>query len=71
MIKVGFLLNFPLDYKGGINYFKNLFYAVNKFQIDKVELILFVPNDIKSEYLEMFNPYVKNIKEKINSMVFE
>jgi glycosyltransferase involved in cell wall biosynthesis len=65
MIKVGFLLNFPLDYKGGINYLKNLFYAVNKFHQDKVEIILFVSSDISSDYLDMFTPYATVVKTKI------
>jgi len=65
MIKVAFLLNFSLDYKGGINYLKNLFYATNKFCKDKVEIVLFVPSDISSEYIEMFSPYATIVKTKV------
>lgn len=65
MTKVAFLLNFPVEYKGGINYFKNLFFAVNKFYKNKVEITLFVPSDISIEYLEMFSPYVNVVKTKI------
>jgi glycosyltransferase involved in cell wall biosynthesis len=65
MIKVGFLLNFSLEYKGGINYLKNLFYATNKFCKDKVEIVLFVPCDISSEYIEMFSPYATIVKTKV------
>lgn len=65
MIKVGFLLNFPIDYKGGINYLKNLFYAVNKFQVNKVEITLFVSDDLEKEYIEIFSPYVKIVKTSI------
>jgi glycosyltransferase involved in cell wall biosynthesis len=65
MTKVAFLLNFPLEYKGGINYFKNLFYALHKFFSDEVEIILFVPNDISAEYVEMFSPYASVVKTKI------
>lgn len=65
MIKVGFLLNFPLDYKGGINYLKNLFYATHKFNKDNVEIILFVSTDIDSEYINMFSPYCKIVKTKL------
>lgn len=63
--KVGFLLNFPLDYKGGINYLKNLFYAVHNFQRDNIQITLFVSNDISAEYLEMFSPYVTIVRTKI------
>lgn len=65
MTKVGFLLNFPLEYKGGINYFKNLFYAVHKFCSDKVEIILFVPKGISKEYIEMFRPYATIVETTI------
>ncbi|MDP5200713.1 glycosyltransferase [Flavobacterium sp. DG2-3] len=65
MIKVGFLLNFPLEYKGGINYFKNLFYAVDKFCSDKVKVILFVPKGISKEYIEMFSPYARIVETTI------
>jgi glycosyltransferase involved in cell wall biosynthesis len=65
MIKVGFLLNFPLNYKGGINYFKNLFYAMHKFYPDKVEIVLFVSSDISTEYLDMFAPYATIVKTTI------
>jgi len=65
MIKVGFLLNFPIDYKGGINYLKNLFYAVHKFQGDKIEITLFVSNDISDEYLDLFSPYATIVKTAI------
>ncbi|MEZ0129525.1 glycosyltransferase [Flavobacterium sp. LBUM151] len=65
MIRVGFLLNFPLNYKGGINYLKNLFYATHKFHHDKVEIILFVSSDIDIEYLDMFTPYATIVKTPI------
>lgn len=65
MIKVAFLLNFPLDYKGGVNYLKNLFYATHKYNKDKVQIILFVSTDIDSEYISMFSPYCKIIKTKL------
>jgi glycosyltransferase involved in cell wall biosynthesis len=65
MIKVAFLLNFPLDYKGGINYLKNLFYATHKFHDNEVEIILFVSSDISIEYINMFSPYCKIIRTKL------
>ncbi len=65
MIKVGFLLNFPVEYKGGINYLKNLFYAVHKFHSSKMEIVLFVPNNLDNEYLSMFSDYSVIVKTKI------
>jgi len=58
MIRIGFLLNFPKEYKGGINYFKNLFYALSKVEKREFQIFLFLPDDIDKEYIEMFSPYV-------------
>lgn len=65
MIKVGFLLNFPLEYKGGINYLKNLFYAVNKFSRNEIIIVLFVDSKISKENLSFFSPYCRIIKTSI------
>jgi len=65
MIKVGFLLKFTEDYKGGINYFKNLFHALNQYHSDDIEIILFVPDNLKALYNELFSPYAKIISTKI------
>lgn len=65
MIKVGFLLNFPLEYKGGVNYFKNLFYATNKYYKHKIKITLFVPQNIDEEYINMFSPYAEVIRTRI------
>lgn len=65
MIRVGFLLNFPVEYKGGINYIKNLFYAVNKFYAEEIEIILFVAGDLDEEYISMFRDYATIVHTKI------
>ena len=65
MIRVGFLLKFTEDYKGGINYFKNLFYALNKHHSDDIEIILFVPDNLTTLYNELFSPYSKIVSTKI------
>ncbi|MFN0290509.1 glycosyltransferase family 4 protein [Pedobacter helvus] len=65
MIRVGFLLNFPVEYKGGINYLKNLFYAVHKFHSEEIKIVLFVPDDLEQEYILMFCDYAEIIKTKI------
>jgi glycosyltransferase involved in cell wall biosynthesis len=62
---IGFLLNFPVEYKGGINYFKNLFYAIHKYHSEEVQIILFVPSDLANEYVDSFSPYTKLVKTKI------
>ena len=65
MIKIGFLLNFTVEYKGGINYLKNLFYALKKYHSEDVEVILFVPYNIDVSYEELFSPYATIIRTKI------
>ena len=65
MIKVGFLLNIPFEYKGGVNYLKNLFYALNKFSSNDLEVILFVPANISIDNEEIFKLNCKLVKTKI------
>jgi glycosyltransferase involved in cell wall biosynthesis len=65
MIKVGFLLNFTVEYKGGINYFKNLFFALNSYHSNDVEIILFVPKNLDASYENLFSPYAKVVRTKI------
>ncbi|NQX55241.1 glycosyltransferase family 4 protein [Pedobacter panaciterrae] len=65
MIRVGFLLNFPISYKGGINYFKNLFYALNKFHSNDVKIILFVSSGLEDEYVALFEQYAEIVKTKV------
>jgi glycosyltransferase involved in cell wall biosynthesis len=55
MIRVGFLLNFPVEYKGGINYFKNLFTAIQACGDNDIEIVLFVKSDIEEEYSKLFS----------------
>lgn len=65
MIKVGVLLNFPVSYKGGINYLKNLFFAISEFYSDKVTILLFVPEGLDKEYLDIFSPYCSIVETSI------
>lgn len=65
MTRVGFLLKFTEDYKGGINYFKNLFYALKKYHSENIEIVLFVPEDLKQLYTELFSSYATIITTQI------
>src|SRR5690349_4013139 len=65
MIRIAFLLNFPLAYKGGINYIKNLLYAIDKINDENFKTILFVPKDIPLEYITLFSPYAQIISTSI------
>jgi glycosyltransferase involved in cell wall biosynthesis len=65
MINVGFMLNFPIEYKGGINYLKNLFYAIQQCKDTEVRVVLFVPDNMDDEYVTIFSPHAKIIRTKI------
>ena len=65
MTRVGFLLNFPKEYKGGINYLKNLFYALTQDQKKELDIYLFVSSDIEKEYIDLFLPYVTIVKTNL------
>jgi hypothetical protein len=65
MIKVAFFLDFPLSYNGGVNYFKNVFFALNSFYKDKLEIILFVPSNIEDKDLSPFKHSSKIIKTNV------
>ena len=62
MIKVAILFTMPKEYKGGINYLQNLYFAVRKANKGDVEMILVVPTDLPPEYIDMFRPYCTVIK---------
>ena len=61
MMRVGFMINLSKSWMGGVNYYKNLFYALNKYHRDKLELYIFVPNSIDKELLEIMAPYITKI----------
>ena len=65
MIRVGFLLNFPVEYKGGINYFKNLFFAINKYYSSRVQIVLFIPPSLPEEIVSIFEPFALIVKTNI------
>lgn len=65
MIKIAFLLNFTKEYKGGINYIKNLLYACSVERQENIKFYIFVPSDIEKEYIDSFSPYAEIVKTDI------
>jgi glycosyltransferase involved in cell wall biosynthesis len=61
MIRVAFLLNFSKEYKGGINYIKNLLYTNSITKFPDIEFYVIAPSDIEQEYIDMFSPLAKII----------
>lgn len=65
MVRVAFLLNYPTHYKGAINYFRNLFFAIDKNLKHEVKIFLFVPDNLSQEYIDIFSPFAQIIKTNI------
>jgi glycosyltransferase involved in cell wall biosynthesis len=61
MIRVGFLLSLSKEWMGGVNYYKNLFYALKEYVSDEIEIVIFVPTNIDNELLEKIKPYVAEV----------
>ena len=54
MIRVGFWYDYGLAYAGGLNYFRNLLYAVRQAQPRDLEIVLFMGRDIPAHLREEF-----------------
>lgn len=65
MIRVGIIMYFSKEYKGGINYLKNLLYASCTYAPGYIQYTLFVPSDIDQEIIDGFLPYARVIKTSI------
>jgi glycosyltransferase involved in cell wall biosynthesis len=61
MIRVGFLLN-NVSWMGGVNYYKNLFFALAKYQSENIQVIVFVGHSTKEK--EIYEKYAEVIKER-------
>ncbi len=65
MIRVAFLFTFSKEYKGGINYLKNLFYATKLNNYHDLEYYMFVSPDLDQEYIDLFAPFATIVKTDI------
>lgn len=65
MIRIAIWFDAPHDYHGGINYFKNLLYAVSKVKNSNVKFYIFFSSDMPEEILKIFRPYGKIIITKV------
>lgn len=69
MKKVGFFLIPTTKWVGGINYFKNLFDAINEVIDPSLEILIFLPKNISKEMLDMLNLDELNVKIIRTSML--
>ena len=62
MIKVGFIGAISKEWMGGLNYFKNLLYAISILEDKKLEVIVFVGKKTDNEIKNMFKKYATVIE---------
>jgi len=62
MIRVGFLLN-NVGWIGGVNYYKNLLFALSKYQSENIQVIVFTGHKTKEKGI--YEKYAKWFKEQL------
>lgn len=65
MIKVGFIGSVSKEWMGGLNYFKNLLFAINSIEKKELEVFVFVGKKIDIETKRMFQEYAAVIEDSI------
>ncbi len=65
MIRVGFIGTLSKEWMGGLNYFKNLFFALNSFAYKDIELIVFVGKRTDAELKEIFKKHAIVIEDSL------
>ena len=60
-IRIGFVPPPTKDWMGGVNYYKNLFFALNTHASEECEIFVFVPEDADSEVLSLYEDKVSQI----------
>ena len=61
-IHVGFWFDYGLKYAGGLNYFRNLLYAVRQTRTDDIRVTLFIGKDLPSALAEDFRQLAEVVK---------
>lgn len=65
MIRVGFWYDFGIVYSGGLNYFRNLLYAIKQVQQDDVEAIVFFGTDVDATIIADFSKYATVVQTRV------
>lgn len=65
VIRVGFIVPTSKAWMGGVNYFKNLFFAINSLQQQNVEFFIFIGKKADREIKEIFYTYKNVIEDSI------
>ena len=65
MIRVAFIGLASKKWMGGLNYFRNLLYAIETFKKDEIEVIVFVGKKIDSEIKNIYTQYATVVEDSI------
>lgn len=65
LIKVGFWFDAPVEYSGGLNYIKNLLYALTLVNDGSVRPYIFFPDNFPANIEAEFSPYATVIRSKL------
>jgi len=65
MIRVGFIGAMSKEWMGGVNYFKNLLYALNSMRIKELEIFVFVGKKTDEDIKNMFKKHATVIEDSL------
>jgi glycosyltransferase involved in cell wall biosynthesis len=65
MIKVGFIGAVSKEWMGGLNYFKNLLYAISNLEKKEFEILVFVGINTDQEIKTMFEKYATVVEDTV------
>lgn len=65
MIRVGFIGSISKEWMGGVNYFRNLLFALNAIDDKKLDICFFVGKKTDNEIKNMFKAYANVIEDSI------
>lgn len=65
MIRIGFIGAVSKEWMGGLNYYKNLLYAISTVEDQQIEPIVFVGKNTDTEIKNMFKQYAKVVEHSM------
>lgn len=65
MIKVGFIGAVSKEWMGGLNYYKNLLFALNEIEKKELEIFVFVGKNSDTQIKQMFSQYAKVVEDSL------
>ncbi len=65
MIRVAFWFDAPIEYSGGLNYIKNLLYALSLVNDGSVQPYVFFSHDVPRDLEQQFSPFAKVVRTRL------